>query len=555
MWRQSRITPDRAVLVGLLLTVAVYCRDLQYSFIFDDNPLIFMNENLASWRNWKILFRTHIFATSGSSVPIAFPVHHYRPIYMLWLMFNEQVFGLITPWWHLTSLLLHILATYLVYQLALRILKEGWTAALAALLFAFHPIHVESVAYISSSTDLLVTVFVLISFLSYCRFREEDASPAYLVFSVIAAALAILSKETAAMLPFLLTAYEALREIPADRKRQSTQLTWVLPFFGIVAAYTIVRTLLFGRQPASGLGLSRWALLGHAPIVFLAYLHNLFWPLHLSFYYPAEWFSQWTPLRIFFGLLVAVGAVLLWKLYQRRPELRLQLLWTLIFFVPVLGAIAVFLKDDWVHDRHMYLVSVPFCLLLAEGLARMKFPRNASLIVSTLVLLLLLGETAIAVPRFTDEITLYENALRVAPRNSQVHLYYAFALWSNADYERSFREFRTTLELHSEDATIHGSYGDALAEAGHDEEAASEYAAALHLSLQPTPYRAFLLYRLAAIEIKHSHSTEATSHLREALAIAPQARGYHAMLAQALREQGRKREADDEMKLEASLRR
>ena len=101
---------------------------------------------------------------------------------------------------------------------------------------------------------------------------------------------------------------------------------------------------------------------------------------------------------------------------------------------------------------------------------------------------------------------------------------------------------------------VRGRYADALAEDGDDKEAASEYRKALHWSAEPTPYRAYLLYRLATIEINYSDAVEAATHLREALLISPNARDYHAMLAQALRRQGRRQEADQEMKLEVSLR-
>ena len=551
-WR-DRITSDRAVLVGLLLTAVVYCRDLQYSFVLDDYPLIFTNENLESWRNWKLLFRTHVFAASGSSAPISFPSIHYRPVYMLWLMLNERLFGLIVPWWHLTSLLLHICAVYLVYQLGLKILKDPWAAALGALLFAFHPIHVEAVAYITASTDLLATVFLLISFLSYCRFREPGGSPVYLAASLLTAGLAMLSKETAAMMPFLLVAYEAFRETPAEEPRRRTRFLWTLPFFAIVATYAFVRTLLFGRNIGPGPGFSRWTAFVDAPLVLLAYLRNLSWPRQLSFYYPAEWASQWNPGKAFLLASVIAIGLFLWYRYGSSPGVRLQLLWAAILFVPAITAIAAFGKDDWVHDRHMYLVSVPFCLLAARGLIDLKFARNAGPILSGVILALLFSDTAVQVPRFTDEKTLYENALRVAPHNAPAHRYYAYALWSSGDYEGAFREFRTTLALAPADF-VYGSYGDALVEAGRDVEAAGEYATALRWSPKPTPYRAFLLYRLATLEIRDSRLGQAETHLREALQIAPHTQGYHAMLAQALRRQGRTREADEEMDLEVILR-
>src|ERR1700724_4479008 len=104
---------------------------------------------------------------------------HYRPVYILWQMLNEQIFGSVLPWWHVPSLLLHLGVIFLVYQVGLKLLKERWTAALAALLFAFHSIHVESVSYVTASTDLLVTLFALISLLCYSEFRAESASPIY----------------------------------------------------------------------------------------------------------------------------------------------------------------------------------------------------------------------------------------------------------------------------------------------------------------------------------------------------------------------------------------
>jgi tetratricopeptide (TPR) repeat protein len=102
------------------------------------------------------------------------------------------------------------------------------------------------------------------------------------------------------------------------------------------------------------------------------------------------------------------------------------------------------------------------------------------------------------------------------------------------------------------DAAAHGSFGEALAEVGRDEDAAAEYEKALRLSPKPTPYRAFLLYRIAAIKVKYSHPVEGEAYLREAIQIAPDAPSYRAILAEALRQQGRAQEASEQMLLEAS---
>jgi hypothetical protein len=297
MFSPSRLTPDRAVLAGAIVAALVYIQDLRYDFILDDFPLIVLNDSIASWRNWKMAFVADIFAMKGPTKPVEFMALHYRPIYKLWHMLNAQLFGFIVPWWHLTSLLLHVCVILIVYQLGIKLMKDRWTAALAALLFAFHPIHVESVAYITASTDVLVTLFALLSYLAYFRFREEGASPLYFIASLLAAALAMMSKETAAMLPWLLVAYEALREIPPGTQQSWKRFCWTLPFFAVVGAYVTVRTLLFGLNAGPGPGGSRIAALLDMPLVLVIYLYNLAWPFRLSFFYPAEWGSQWTLLK------------------------------------------------------------------------------------------------------------------------------------------------------------------------------------------------------------------------------------------------------------------
>src|SRR5438270_12121538 len=99
--------------------------------VLDDVPLILMNETLSSWHNGTKAFTTQIFTADGNDVAI-----HYRPVYVLWLMLNRQLFGMVLPWWHLTSIILHALATVLVYLLALKTVREPWTAVLSAVLFA-----------------------------------------------------------------------------------------------------------------------------------------------------------------------------------------------------------------------------------------------------------------------------------------------------------------------------------------------------------------------------------------------------------------------------------
>jgi tetratricopeptide (TPR) repeat protein len=554
MTSETRITPDRAVLVGTFLAALAYFQDVRYDFILDDVPLILMNESISSLRNWKTAFVTHIFGGRNPALPMEIAAIHYRPIYILWQMLNEQLFGSVVPWWHLTSLLLHVAVIFLVYQIGIKLLKERWTAALAALLFAFHPIHVESVAYVTASTDLLVALFTLLSFLAYFRFREEGGSVFYFVASVLAAALAMLSKETAVMFPWMLVAYEAVRETPPGEQQTWKRLLWTTPFFGVVGAYTAVRTLLFGLNTGPGPNGSRVAALLDIPLVLVAYLRNLFWPFRLSFFYPAEWGSKWTLLRGAAVILIFAAAAFLWNRYRNRAGARLQILWAAFLFVPAVLGVYAFVREDWIHDRHMYLVSIPVCLIVAVFLTDSKFTTRASVIASSLVLAILLVDTALQVPRFSDDTTIYASALKVAPRSYLANSYYGEALWNYGRREEGLREFEFVTELAPKSAAAHERYGAALGQLGREDEALAEYAKALQWSVRPTAFRAFILSETAQIELKRSEFPEAAAHLREAVQIAPKTLNYHSLLAQALTQQGRTKEAHEELQVEAGLR-
>ncbi len=558
MSSQIRVTPDRAVLGGMLVTAAVYCRDLQYDFILDDVPLILMNDSITSLKNWTTLFVSQIIPAQGVDVIAV----HYRPIYTLWFMGNYQAFGMVLPWWHLTSLLLHLLVTFLVYKVGVKVLKEPWTAALASLLFAFHPIHVESVSYVSASTDLLVAMFMLLAFLAYTRFREQGASRWYLAASVLTAGLAMLSKETAAIFPFVLVAYEMLRERQPGPQGWWERLAWTLPFFGVVAAYAAVRTLLFGRNFGPGPGMDRLSALWDTPLVLLVYIRNLLWPVRLSFFYPDEWSAQWTFGKGLATALVIVAGVLLWKRYKQTPGMRLQLLWAAILFVIPVASVAALRKQDWVHDRHMYLVSIPFCLMTAVVLTDLKLPRKASIIAGALLAATLAIITAVQVPRFKDELSVYESALKIAPRNVLLRRRYVEALWNripqvrepSALRDEALKQFRVNIDLWPELELGHERYAAALAQVGRDEEAATQYRTALRLDTGgPTHLRASILYRLAGLDLKLSKLEEAEGCVREALAIDPKAMSYHALLAQVLQQQGHAQEADEQRKLERSI--
>jgi tetratricopeptide (TPR) repeat protein len=321
-----------------------------------------------------------------------------------------------------------------------------------------------------------------------------------------------------------------------------------------VAAYVGVRTALFGLNTGPGPGGNRLAVLLDVPLVLIVYLRNLIWPFRLSFFYPAEWGSQWTFSRGAAVVLVLLAAVYLWTRFRGRGVLRLQLVWTAILFLPAVLGVSMFMREDWVHDRHMYLTSVPMCLIAAAMLTDREWPGKLSLAASATVFVILLVDLAVQVPRFSDDATIYASALQVAPRNVLVHQYYAERLWTYGRQDEGLREFKTVTELSPRSANAHERYGAALAQLGRDDQAEVEYEAALRCISGRPGFRAFLLSEMAQLELRHSEFPEAAVHLTEAVQLAPDTLNYHSLLAQALSQEGRTAEADEQMRLEASIR-
>jgi hypothetical protein len=551
MNRTLRFTPERGLLLTTVITAALYWRDLSYDFLLDDVPLIMMNPTITSWRNWKIMLQNNIFfspyAPPGKSI-------HYRPLYVFWLTLNHQVFGMVLPWWHLTSLLLHLIATVLVYLLAVKFLKQRWLGVLAAGLFALHPIHTESVAYVTASTDLLVAVFFIAALLLYFRYREDGGQVGYLVASVCSAGAAMLCKESAGMIPWTLVAYEMLRAKPENEQPFWKRYVWTVPYFAVVAAYLAVRTLLFGPNAGPGPGGNRLAALADVPLLGLIYLKNLFFPTSLSFYYPGDWSAHWTVAKAFAVVLVLVATVMIWKRQTDHPEIRILLSWIAILFVPAVLTVTTFGKDEWVHDRHMYLTSIPFCILIAGLLYQLRLSKRALVLVSSGMILLLGVATYYQVPRFKDEVAVFASAVKVAPDNATMHQFYAQALWNYNLREQALEEYRTVIRLQPNLPDPYEQYATSLSEMGRTDEALVEFEKSLERVPARSPWRGHLLYRIANIESERSELDAAEAHLREAVAVAPEALNYHYALAEVLRKQGHPAEVDDLLRIEASNR-
>ena len=162
-----------SVLLSLLglLTFVVYSGSLSFDFVWDDWPQIVNSPIIRSWSNLPRAFGSDLW------YHVARHQVYYRPLFVAWSMLNYTLFGL-RPWgWHLGAVLLHVGAVAAVFWLARRLGLEYWTAALAALIFALHPVHIEPVAWISGASDTMVTMFAALAFAAFLNGRDTERNP------------------------------------------------------------------------------------------------------------------------------------------------------------------------------------------------------------------------------------------------------------------------------------------------------------------------------------------------------------------------------------------
>jgi len=360
-----------------LVTFVVYSGSLSFDFVWDDWPQIVNNPIIRTWSNLPRAFGSDLW------YHVARHQVYYRPLFVAWSMLNYTLFGL-RPWgWHLGAVLLHVGAVAAVFWLARRLGLEYWTAALAALIFALHPVHIEPVTWISAASDSMVTMFAALAFAAFLNGRDPERNPdrkkraAWWIASLALLACALLTKEMAVVFSALVGIYAWLR--PADKKSSPGQrvLGAVLaaaPYAAVTLAYALLRkhALLYATgqfNPNHGM----MDVARTLPLVMSIYLRQLLVPLGITGLYYTPYVTN-AILRQVVAPAAVLGAALIGLWYWNRREgnstVAFAGLWLLVGLAPALY-LRNFGNGDFVRDRYMYLPSIGFAILAAMGLRRL----------------------------------------------------------------------------------------------------------------------------------------------------------------------------------------
>jgi len=369
-------------MVGALsiVTFVLYCGTLSFEFVWDDWPQIVNNPIIRSWSNLPRAF------TSDLWYHVARNQVYYRPLFVVWSMLNFSLFGL-RPWgWHLGAVLLHVGAVASVFWLARKLGVEHWTAALAALIFAVHPIHIETVAWISAASDSMVAMLAALAFVAFLNGREPQRprSLAWNLASLVLFLGALLTKEMAVTFSALVGIYVWLK--PEEQgyfawKRLRGAVLAALPYAAVTLAYVWLRK--------HALAHSTWRFdTGHGaidiaktlPMVLAFYLHKLIIPAGLTglYYTPYVTGAIFKPVLLPAAMLAALAAGLwYWSRREQDPTVAFAGLWLLVGLAPALY-LRNFGNGDFVRDRYIYLPSIGFAILAAKGLRMLPSLRKWS---------------------------------------------------------------------------------------------------------------------------------------------------------------------------------
>jgi tetratricopeptide (TPR) repeat protein len=517
----------------VVLTVAVYLRAATCGFLWGDD-------------DWYVTANPHVQAgLSLAGVQWAFTTPgppYWHPMTWLSLQLDYQLYGLHPGGYHLTNVLLHAANTVVLFWALCSMTRAVWRSAFAASLFALHPLHVESVAWVTERKDVLSTFFALLTIAAYVWYARRPGVRRYLLVAA-ALALGVMSKPMVVTLPcvLLLLDYWPLERGQAGWRRLVLEK---LPMFALSAAASIMT--VYSRQMASvdyaPAPLPLEARFAGALVHYVIYIRQMIWPEGLAFFYPDQprHLTEWPVIGA--GLvLLSLTTLALWQA-RRRPYLLVGWLWFVGTLVPVMG-IAAQVRWQSRADRFTYIPLIGLNIVAAWGLAQLiqarGIRRPAVGWTAAGVLTALAALTWVQIGYWVDSITQYQRTVAVTSGHYVAHAFLAELLERDGRLTEARRQFEQSLASNPNQAEGHESLANFLLRHGARDEAIEHYEQALAID----PCRATAHNNLGVILMDQGNQAEGLSHLEAAVRCDPDLADAHDNLGAALAHHGRLAEA------------
>jgi len=444
---------------------------------------------------------------------------NWHPLTWLSHMLDQELYGLDARGHHATSLALHLAATLLLFALLDRATRATLRSAFVAALFAVHPLHVESVAWVAERKDVLSTLLLLPTLAAYAAYARRPGPWRYLAVAGLFA-LGLLAKPMLVTLPILLLLLDFW-----PLERWSARTAWPLlrekvPLALLALASSVV-TVAAQRAGGAVGSMERFPVdvrIGNAILSYVAYLGLAVWPSDLAVFYPHPRAVSLLAVAASAALLTGVSAWV-FRARKRHPYLLVSWLWYLVALVPVIGLVQV--GEQAMADRYTYVPLIGIFVMAAWGIPdAMQAARGRSRglsVVAAVVVLALVPLTRAQVARWRDSRTLFEHALAVTEGNWVAHNNLGLVLEETGHPEEAIAQLEAALALRPGHPTVHNNLGNALADLDRHDEAVRHFERAI--ARQPGYAKAH--FNLASSLTRLERTAEALKNYREAARLEP----------------------------------
>src|SRR5438876_1058381 len=464
-------THNRRVVTGIVLVFLAiivwiaFGKALRHDFLgYDDQRYVIQNAwvtNGLTPGGIKWAF-THVHASN------------WHPLTTISHMLDCQLYGL-QPWGHhLTNILLQAAAAILLFFALRKLTGDLWPSLLVAIVFAVHPLRVESVAWVSERKDVLSGVFFMLTLWAYARYARGNARPFWYVTVIALFAFDLMCKPTVVTLPFVLL---LLDYWPLGRIQPSLSLgggmtrnkwTWLvaekLPLF-VLSAASCVATLLAQKQALdASLKPSLMERVGNALISYVTYIGQMIWPAHLAvlYPYPEGTLKVGQAILALLLLLSISAAVFLWR--RKFPFLLTGWFWYLGMLIPMIGILQV--GSQVRADRYTYLPQIGLYLLVAWSAAelfhRWRRSREVLAVTAVLIIIALTTRSYLQTSYWRDTETLWRHAIATTSNNYIAHTNLAQTLTHSGRFTEAIAECEKALKIKPDFAAAHNNLGVAL---------------------------------------------------------------------------------------------
>jgi tetratricopeptide (TPR) repeat protein len=471
----------------IFISLVVYLQVGSFEFVnYDTDRYVYENKYVAAGLTKKSI--GWAFSTFYAS--------NWHPVTWLSHMLDVEIFGIRPVWHHLGNLLFHIANTLLLFWVFLRMTGEVWPSSLVAALFAIHPLHVQSVAWVAERKDVLSTFFGLLTVASYTRFVRRPGLGRYmpvLIFFI----LGLMSKPMIVTLPFvlLLLDYWPLKRFRFQMNRDFSTIglqeavkggliVEKIPLFLIAAASSMIT--LYAQQSGGAVGSSFLYPLHlrivNALVSYASYIGKMLWPVNLAVIYPYPGaFPAWLVAAA--CLMLAGISYLALKYHKSRPWLPVGWLWYLGTLVPVIGVVQA--GSQAMADRYTYVPLIGLFIILAWGLFDLVQQNRLKNLAIPAISIAVLGALAavswVQVGYWKDSIALFSHALDVTQNNYVAHNNLGHRLLELGKTDEALTQFEKSIAINPKFEIAYLNLGLAFSRKGELDQAIRHYSKALQI--------------------------------------------------------------------------